>query len=408
MSRTYRILHLLPYSRLYPPGNGGQLRSFHLLRQLARRHEVTAFLSAAPEACEDMAKVLPAARIRSCSSFSRSRDVFDALPSRFGRALRYRWLRRDPKGPASAYFLEAVPGLAGDPMRGTYDIIVCEHLEALNLAPLVRRFNSKAKILYDAHNIDHRLIPNVRSRDYQRVRRLESTLYQSSDGFLACSEDDRVDLERLNEGRIKGWCIPNGVDMAAHSFDPNPAKENLRQILFCGSLDYPPNRDGLIWFHEQIWPRISRHLEGATFVVIGRGGGSKCYDRLRSDPTVNFVGEVADVTDYYRNAAVSVVPLLSGSGTRLKVLEAWALGVPVVSTAIGVEGLGARSGHDCLIADSPDEISASVLNLMNGTQAYHTIREMARERMNSEFDWDIIGWRLDAVLREVVSSRPIA
>jgi glycosyltransferase involved in cell wall biosynthesis len=222
--------------------------------------------------------------------------------------------------------------------------------------------------------------------------------------FFACSDDDRDILESLNGGTIKGFTVPNGVDTAARPFDVRPDKVRSRQVLFCGSLYYGPNREGLLWFHKEIWPLVVGRQPGARLVVVGWGARRELFPALCADPTVDFVGQVDDSIPYYYRAGVVVVPLLEGSGTRLKILDSMSLGNPVVSTSIGAQGIGATDGRDLLLADESGQFAEAVCSLLSDADVFERMRRSARTLVEETYDWRIVGRAMARSMASLLSS----
>jgi hypothetical protein len=122
----------------------------------------------------------------------------------------------------------------------------------------------------------------------------------------------------MNGGRLPGFAVPNGIAMELLPFDTNPSKRTLRRVLFCGALNYPPNRRGLEWFYRAIWPWVRAKDPDIRLAVVGYGAGLTDFADLRSDSSVDFIGEGDNVVPHYNQTSLSVVPLLEGSGTRVK------------------------------------------------------------------------------------------
>src|SRR6185437_13646677 len=175
----------------------------------------------------------------------------------------------------------------------------------------------------------------------------------------------------------------------------NTSKDQLNNIIFCGSLDYEPNKDGLLWFYKNVWPLVIGHLPGRMLYVVGRGN-SESYRELLKDATVNFIGEVPEVTPFYRECNVAIAPLLQGSGTRLKILEAMSLGNPVVTTSKGIEGIEAKANEDIAVSDDARGFADAVIHLSTDTGFSKYISNNARRLVENKYSWDFIGDSLAA------------
>ncbi len=408
---------IIPETGFCPPTNGGSMRVYYLLRELSRYFEVHAVTGQSASALAAVSQewcLPPNIQFYSPIETPTPHDAFDLLPRRFTKAFRYRWQRRSLKGPASGVFLEMSHLVRRILVNHPIDVVLFEHIESMTLAPLVRRLSPLSLRVLDAHNIDHRLVEqsyeanqtdNRLNREALRLRRVETSLASEVDAVIACSDADRDDLVAMNGDGIRGFTVPNGVDTANKPFDPAPEKRILGTLLFCGSLDYEPNVDGLLWFHREIWPLVKISNPGIRLRVIGRGANTASWSHdLQTDPEVDFIGEVENVLPHYRKASLSIVPLRMGSGTRLKILEAMALGTPVVSTAIGAEGIGGESGLHFELADDPENFAAAVGRLLANENEYGRCRLQARQLAENCYDWRIAGERLREAMLDLIST----
>ena len=278
-------------------------------------------------------------------------------------------------------------------------------------SPIVRRFSRQSFRILHAYNVDsdlHEQLLNagkkVTPSDFSLLRNmrwLESNLHRFVDTFWACSEIDRAKLQAMNQGRVRGFTIRTGVDTTMLQYDDHPDKFDSREILFCGSLDYSPNRNGLLWFHQSIWPLIRQCLPRVKLVVIGKGQTGSQFSSLRSDPSVDFIGEVESVVPYYQRCGCVIVPLLEGSGTRIKILEAMSLGNPVISTPIGAEGIEAEHGSEILLADKPEEFAAAISRLLGNRQLFGAMRRAGRRLVEEKYEWRTIGDEINRIIKEV-------
>jgi glycosyltransferase involved in cell wall biosynthesis len=409
-----RILHVIPYAKLFPPRNGGQLRCFHVLRELARENEVHAVILQPESELRGKRNgyTFPdCVRVYGPAQTPPPWTVFDLLPARLNSALHYRWLRRSWNGPAEGTVLQIYHLLTDILRRVPIDVVIFEHLHGMMASSIVRRFSRESVHILHAYNVDSDLHEQVLNAGNKvtpadlsllgNMRWLESNLHRFVDTFWACSEIDRAKLEAMNQGRVRGFTIRTGIDTARLQYDVRPDKFNSREILFCGSLDYSPNRNGLLWFHESIWPHIQARLPQVRLVVIGQGETGSTFSSLRSDPTVDFIGEVESVVPYYQRCGCVIVPLLEGSGTRIKILEAMSLGNPVVSTRIGAEGIEAEHGREILLADEPEQFAAAISRLLENQQLFDAVRCAGRRLVEEKYDWRTIGDEINRIIKEV-------
>lgn len=224
-----------------------------------------------------------------------------------------------------------------------------------------------------------------------KVSRAERSIAGRASGVSCVSERDARSLSAT--GRANPLVLSNGVDLSRYAFRPEPAAEE--RVFFVGDLSWPPNADGVAWFCEEIWPLVARLAPSARLEILGRGSGGRLA-RLRRAPPARaaFLGEGGDTRPHWDCAAVAVVPLRTGGGTRLKILEAAACGVPVVSTRVGAEGLDFEEGSEILLADRAEEFASAVAKLLSDRDLRRTQAAAARRRVESTYDWRRIGPRL--------------
>jgi polysaccharide biosynthesis protein PslH len=413
-----RILHVIPYAKLFPPRNGGQLRCFHVLRELARENEVHAILLQPRSELqgERNGYTFPnRVRVYGPAQTPPPSTIFDLLPAKLNSALHYRWLRRSWRGPAEGTVLQIYHLLEDILRRVQIDVVIFEHLHGMMASPIVRRLSRQSVRILHAYNVDsdlHEQLLNAGNKVtpadlflVRYTRWLESNLDRFVDTFWACSEIDRAKLETMNQGRVRGFTIRTGVDTTMLQYDDRPDKFKSREILFCGSLDYSPNRNGLLWFHKSIWPLVRERLPQVRLIVIGKGETGSTFSSLRSDPTVDFIGEVESVVPYYQRSSCVIVSLLEGSGTRIKILESMSLGNPVVSTRIGAEGIEAEHGREILLADTPQEFAAAISCLLGNQELFEMMRRAGRRLVEKKYDWQWIGIEINRIIDEVTQNR---
>lgn len=407
-----KILSIIPYP-FYPPTNGGSLRCFYLLREMARNHEVyvitvqphTDFVGGDYPTFPDNVKIIS---LHGCTGY---RTVLNTLAGKAADAFNYRWLRRSFNGNTNSYFLQTYPTLFNTLKTLKPDLVFYENLESVNFfSGIVNRVLPTTVQVYDAHNIDSELWKQLALAQQnpifecyaENALKTETNLYKKVNAFLACSEADREKLIALNQGRLHGLTIPNGVDTDAKSFDDNVFKHNQQVILFCGSLDYFPNEEGLIWFYEHAFPLIKKAIPKVVLSLVGSSVKNERNQKLWDDPSVYLEGRVASVQPFYYQAGVSIAPLLSGSGTRLKILEAMSFGNPIVSTSIGAEGINIIDGKHLLIADEPFQFASMVVELLQEHKLFEKVRLNARELACSDYAWEKIGSDLNRFLNQIL------
>ena len=388
--------------KLLPVDTGGKIRSYNILRHLARRHEVV-LLSYYPG---DADAEYDAAIRR---EFPGAVTVPLGDPGgRLGQALHYavRFPRAAPYS-VTKFTSEAVAQRIDELLAtGRLDVAVCDFLLAsLNFPP---RFPVPS-VLFQ-HNVESALWR--RNAKYERnpvkkllfsveaakMRRYERAAVQRFHGVVAVSEHDRsLMLEMAPAAPVT--VVRTGVDVAGFAPAPNARRRN-DTVLFLGSMDWPPNIDGVEYFCERVWPRVVAAMPTAHFQVVGRNPPPR-ITRFASG-SVEIVGGVRSVLPHLHEATVFVVPLRIGGGTRLKIYEAMASAVPIVSTSVGAEGLDVQNGTDIVLADEPESFADAVIGLLRDAERRRGIAT-AGSRTAARFDWSVIATDFERVLERAAA-----
>jgi len=371
---------------LWPVNTGGRIRSFHMLRELTRRHEVTLLTTHGP--AEDP-RALEAALPR-CEVVSVPWALAKRGSARFALALARSWLSTLPVD----LYKWRVPALGREIERrlasGAVDLVVADFLLA---APHVRR--AAPPMVLFAHNVEHVIWQRLRDVERQpwrrallalesrKMRRYEARACARARLTIAVSDADRRLLAAAAPGaRVRA--VPTGVDV--DYFSPDGIAEVPGRLVFTGSMDWYPNEDGIVHFIDAVLPRIRRSVPAASLTVVGRNPS----DRLRSAAAaagVQVTGLVDDVRPHMAEAAVYVVPLRIGGGTRLKIFEALSMAKAVVSTAVGAEGLPLAPGRHFLQADDPAAFAEAVTSLLRNPARRHAIGAAGRGLVEARYSW---------------------
>jgi len=389
MEKTLMARILALTSRVpWPPREGHQLRSYHVLDALASRHDVHLLSCLRGDDVPDAGAAL--------------RDKlagFDAFPipvehsrATLLHALLKGTLTHTPFVVAK-YGIPALKRRVAE-LAGSFDLI---HVDMLPLMAHVPA-DIGLPVFLNAHNVEHRLLeartsvePRLAARMYlrtqvSRLRAFERDACRRASAVLACSEDDAKQLRQMAPATAI-HVVPNGVDLEHNQPDATMPKPT--QMVFVGQMGWFPNRDGVEWFFADILPRILKHRADAQFVLVGKQAGLEVPDALR--PHVELAGFVTDVRRPVLESAVYVVPLRAGSGTRLKVLEAMALGKAIVSTHIGAEGIELEPDRDALFADDAEDFAQAVLSLFDDPTRAARLGAAARLAAERRYSWTVIG-----------------
>jgi polysaccharide biosynthesis protein PslH len=391
-------------NKLLPLHSGGDIRSFHILRVLSSRHDVT-FLSyydgAQDEKYElELSRHFPAA-IPVCTG--KSRVAF--IP----RSLDY--LRRLPLAPPYAVSRFASP-LVKDKIKGLletggFDVAVSDFLDAavnfpdeLETPAVLFQHNVESEI-WRRHaateaNPAKRLMYQI---EFKKMLRYEQTVIRKFQHVIAVSQHDRELMQSWIAG-TRITVVPTGVDVKQYrpgsdDRDPGPV------VMFIGAMDWEPNIDAVEFFCTEMWDAILARSPDARFCIVGRNPDRR-VQRLASG-SIEITGRVSSVVDYLRKAAVVIVPLRIGGGTRLKIYEAMAAGKAVVSTNVGAEGLDVSPGADILLADDPGNFADAVVSLLKDRELRRRYERAASETAG-KYDWPIIAAKFGDVLASVAGN----
>ena len=276
-------------------------------------------------------------------------------------------------------------------------------------------FGGRVPLVLDEHNLEYellyRLYQGERSpgrrlynwAEYAKFYREERACWRRADACLLTSGRERDILRGLLPDKPAA-VVPNGVDI--EFYRPSDAPVVPDSLVFTGLMSYRPNIDGVVYFVEEVLPRIHRVRPGVSLTVVGAGPTAE-VERL-AGPRVVVTGAVPDTREYFARAAAAVVPLRMGSGTRLKVLEGLAMGKPLVSTSVGCEGIHVRDGEHLLIADEPQALADAVLRVLSDAALAASLARQGRALVEREYGWAAITAHLEAFYAQVLAGKAAA
>jgi glycosyltransferase involved in cell wall biosynthesis len=407
-----KILLLTPQLP-YPPEQGTSLRNFNILRGLMRYHRVTLLSFAdspisveAERELSDCDNVITIPVPERSLSTRLGRMFTDARPDMAHR------LQSADYASALASLLEA----GGGEHAPAFDVLQVEGIEMAFAIDVAQSICPDLKILFDDHNAEYELQRRAYLADrglprrwpaaaYSRVQaprlqRYERWACNNVDHVVTVSNEDRRLLLDLGvESPIS--VIPNSVDVA----DYLPEEQTTEDIdlVFVGKMDYRPNVDAVLWFADMIWPLIRQQRPNASWVIVGQ----KPHRRLESiaaQEGVTITGRVEKVQPYLHRGRIFIMPFRVGSGTRLKLIEAMASGLAIVSTTIGAEGFSVRSGKELLLADSPADFAAAILALLDDRYRRSRLGEQA-QRFAKQYDWRRVTPQFVEVYKDLLANR---
>lgn len=379
-----------------PPTWGFALRVYHLSRELARNHDVSLLTYDMGDPTRDWGHLASLFTVHSvpAPSIGRRRAQLLSLLSR--ESFHLSRLRSESMQRA----LNEITA------REQFDVIQVESSQMFGF-----EFPAGPALVLDEHNIEHDLLARVAASERSLPRRLyhgleqrkvlreELAAWSRATGCVVTSPDDRRRLhEAVPDARTA--VVANGVDL--DYFAPVPAAVDHRSLVFVGSINYRPNTDAVLHCAEEILPLVRRRVPGARLTVVGQGA-PRAVRRL-DGPAVCVPGAVPDVRPFLAAASVVVVPLRMGGGTRLKVLEALAMGKAVVSTSIGCEGIDVEDGRHLLIADDAGAFAAQVVRLLGDEELARRLGMAGRRLVEARYGWASVAGQLESFHTELVAT----
>jgi sugar transferase (PEP-CTERM/EpsH1 system associated) len=391
---------------LLPLDKGGKLRTWHLMRHLAARHDITYLSFTDPSQTEEH-------RIGMCDVCQRLETVprTDAAKG----TLRF-------YAGAARYVVDSVPYAVAKYRSADYarrvqellqsnrfDAVVCDFLPPLVNMPrelpcpaILFTHNVEAEIWRrHAETATNPVARQLLGQQWQRMLRFEREALARFDLVLAVSEADRDTFERLYPGALRApvHVVQTGVD--TQYFRPASATPARRaHLVFTGSMDWLPNEDAMLYFVRDILPLVRQEEPGATLSIIGRAP-TPAVRKLAEQHGIEVTGSVDDVRPHVAAGSVYIVPLRIGGGTRLKIFEAMGMAKAVVSTTIGAEGLPVTDGADIVIADEPAAFAAAVVRLIRDDAARTRIEDAARRLVVERYDWSAVAQDFEDALAHV-------
>lgn len=389
----------------YPPDSGPKVKTWNVVKYLAQRHRVTLVSFVRGDQREDIqvlerlcaggVYIVPMERSKVGDAIHMLRSLLTGQP--------FLMIRDD-----RAAMRHLVGRLTAEQR---FDVV---HADQLNMAQYAARVSGAAKVL-DAHNalwlLYRRLWETVHpgpqkwllGRDWRLLKAYEGRICREFDAVLAVSQEDRAALEEAAGRAVDITVIPIAIDteeVALVERVPEP-----RHVLHIGTMYWPPNIDGVRWFVRDVWPLIRKRRPDAQFDIVGARPPREIVALGGDETGINVTGYVPDPTPYLRRAALMVVPLRAGGGMRVKILNALAQGIPVVSTTLGCEGIAVTPGWDALLGDTPETFAAQVLRVLNDPDLGRRLAVNGRRLVEREYDYRPVCHALDPVYAQVTTGR---
>jgi sugar transferase (PEP-CTERM/EpsH1 system associated) len=378
---------------LHPLDKGGRIRSYHMLKELKKDHRITYLTlddgssdeSAYDNAFEYANEIITIPHCRSPKFSVRFftellRNLFSPMPYALQKYVSAEMRRQ----------------IADRTREKKYDLLICDFLapavnlpSGLGVPTLLFQHNVEAMIWRRHSDVANDPLRKVYFElQWKRMRNLERKLCRRFDRIVAVSNED-AEAIKTDYGVGSVSHVGTGVDTNYFSEDRDLTPDRP-EIVFTGSMDWLPNDDAVRWFLRAVLPRIREKLPEASFSIVGRNPSRTLVEYGRSHIDVAVTGRVDDVRPYMRKARVYVVPIRIGGGTRLKIYEAMAMGLPVVSTTIGAEGLPVRDGEGIMVRDRPDEFADAVSQLLCDAERASEIGRIGAGVVRENYSWEKI------------------
>lgn len=385
----------------YPLNEGRALRTYNLIREMARHHELH-LISFVQDALD----------VNGIDHMRTICKEVTAIPLYLGwRKVKLAAdLLRELVSPEPVAILKyqdrAMAAAIRQAMQAhAYDLV---HLDMLHLATYLPVIGKTPTLLME-HNVETQIIQRradterstpkrwYLQRQARKLRDFETRACRAASKVVAVSDNDVAQLEQLT-GRRDIVCVPNGVDTDFFTPPNNVAGSGTqpRSLVYVGGFTWYPNQDAIEYFCNEIFPAIRREAPDVVLRVIGRYRENAVTAALQAQGGVELCGLVDDIRPFVHDACAYIVPLRIGGGTRLKILDALAMGKAIVSTSIGCEGIAVTPGRDILVEDEPAAFAQAVLSLLDGPERAQALGRKGRALVEQRYDWRALGATLNA------------
>lgn len=379
----------------YPPFSGDKIRTYNVIKHLSRRHSIS-FVSFAqsPDDSKNIDKLRDFCEYVETVKFNKTMAYSNCILHSFSEKpfqVAY-WHSNDMQGCIDKLM-----------KKDGFDLV---HVQFFRMAQYIIKYNDKPKLLDSGDSfwlnlsrrskLDRSIVWPLLKLEASKVKLYETQIARWFDHVTMVSSTD-MDCLLSHDSELSVSVIPMGVDL---DYYQSGSSEYGINLLFTGTIRYFPNKDAVLYFYNEIFPLVKKVIPEVKFYVVGNQP-PKNVIKLASSGDVIVTGRVEDVRPYFDKSAVFVCPLRSGSGMQAKILEAMAMGVPVVTTSLGFEALDAVAGRDILVADDPKRFAEEVIRLVKDRDLRQYIAQNARKLVEEKYDWSSIVERLDAVYESI-------
>lgn len=398
---------IIPYS-FFPPTNGGALRCFYVVKEISKCHNLVLFISEQenmPEFLDWIESLKNVRYVIILSSKNKTRNLLNKFKDRLRSGIHTNRFFQ----PTNQVFLDGFELIRNEINNQKFDAFICENLDTLIcFNKLLKKY--QIPVVYEAHNVDSDLWLQMHLKTgnkqylYNSKAALltEKKLGNIADLVVTVTNNDKIRLSNLSTtSSVNIEVVESGVDTDL-KIPAHQKNDDRFNILFCGTLEYEPNYEGLVWFYYNVLPLFKKLGILFKITVIGKLTNSERYNFLKDSNDVNFIGTVESVNKYYNEADVSIVPILSGSGIRLKITESLSFAVPVVSTTLGAEGI--RENNAVLLADTPEEFVDSLIRLYQLGELRRELGNKGREMVLKYYDWKSLMSKFNENILKIINT----
>ena len=404
-----KILMLTPYLP-YPLLSGGQIRSFHLIKQMAKYHEITLFSLVKDESEKQY--------IGELEKFCHQVRVFKRSPKPFTirniwQAFVSTWTAHNyPFVVIRNFSQEAFGAVSEELEKNNYDLI---HAETFYMMPHLPE--TKVPILLVEQTIEYLgyesfarnfkqplkfFLKPFLGLDIKKIKKWEKHYWRNCNLLVTMSEEDKEFIARdlkSQEQRIE--VVANGVDIKFFKEREKNKEIKPLTVLFVGTFKWLPNVEAAQFLAQKIWPLIKKKIPKARLWIVGNAPTKEIYALAKNDDQIKVTGGIPDIRDAYNKAHVLCAPVFSGKGTRYKILEAMATATAIVATKTAVEGLNIEDGKEALIANSARELAAGVIKVLNDKKLQQSLGKNGFDFVSKHYDWNLISKQLDSLYRSL-------
>lgn len=394
---------------LHPVDKGGKIRTYHMLKELKRQHRVTYLTlddgTAAPDAREKALEYChELITVAHQTSEKFSVKFYAELAQNLVSGLPY-FMKKYESAAMRAAIEQRLA-------QGDVDVVVCDFLnpsinlpEHVNCATLLFQHNVEAMIWQRHYEVQAQPLKKAYLKgQWEKAVAYEKAACHRFDYVAAVSEDDAATMRRAY-GVTKVSAVPTGVD--TEFFRPSGQHTaEANSLVFTGSMDWLPNEDAIRYFTDEILPLVRQQVPEIKLTVVGRNPFPSLVELSERDPAIVVTGRVDDVRPFMERAAAYIIPLRIGGGTRLKVYEAMAMEMPIVSTTIGAEGLPVRDGVELLLADTPATFAAAVVRVLREQALAQQIGQQAAATVRAKFGWQGVAEQFAGLCEQALQCSP--